>query len=58
MFIKSGEVYDFVMNFWSFVEELWMLMDVDIMVNLSLLVVFVGNLYGVYGKEVVVYFFE
>ena len=56
VFRKSCEVYDAATNAWSLIENMWSLVarDSDI-ANPSSLAALGGRLYGVHGKEVVVY---
>ncbi|KAG0578884.1 hypothetical protein M758_4G062300 [Ceratodon purpureus] len=56
VFAKSGEVYDSATDSWSFVDDMWTWGAADAGVaNPSSLAVMAGEIYGVHGKEVVVY---
>jgi hypothetical protein len=56
VFRKSAEVYDAAANAWSLIENMWPLVVRDAEVaNPSSLAAMAGRLYGVHGKEVVVY---
>ncbi|KAG0630261.1 hypothetical protein M758_1G165900 [Ceratodon purpureus] len=56
VFRKSAEVYDAGVNAWSLIENMWPLVarDADV-ANPSSMAAMAGRLYGVHGKDIIVY---